>query len=417
MAITVRDAKLDSRNARSKLPIQHKPFWRVIDQGCHLGYRKGIRGGVWRARYLVTQGKYAETVLGKADDVQDADGLEILSFSQAQEAARSWFSLQVRKQAGLPVTESKGFTVSDVLDLYLAWFLQHRKSYVTLKNAVEAHVRPALGNIEISALTPQKVRTFHEQIAQAPPRRRGWDKQKTQQTTTPMSLEQKRQRRSTANRVLTTLKAALNHAYTEGRISSDEAWRRVKPFRNVDSARVRYLNESECKALVSHCTGAFADLVQAAILTGCRYGELIKLKANDVNFDSGTVLITDSKSGQSRHVVLTEEGQVFFKRALNGIAVEQLIFQRDDGNEWGKSHQSRPLAEACDKAEIRPQISFHTLRHTHASHLAMRGAPLPVIAAQLGHSDTRMVEKHYAHLAPNYIAETIRKGFPHIGFE
>ncbi|WP_371737469.1 tyrosine-type recombinase/integrase [Magnetospirillum sp. UT-4] len=55
------------------------------------------------------------------------------------------------------------------------------------------------------------------------------------------------------------------------------------------------------------------------------------------------------------------------------------------------------------------------MRHTHASHLAMRGTPLVVIAAQLGHSDTRMVEKHYAHLAPSYVAETIRKGFPRLG--
>ncbi|CAA7614644.1 hypothetical protein MTBUT4_190017 [Magnetospirillum sp. UT-4] len=45
----------------------------------------------------------------------------------------------------------------------------------------------------------------------------------------------------------------------------------------------------------------------------------------------------------------------------------------------------------------------------------MRGTPLVVIAAQLGHSDTRMVEKHYAHLAPSYVAETIRKGFPRLG--
>jgi hypothetical protein len=41
----------------------------------------------------------------------------------------------------------------------------------------------------------------------------------------------------------------------------------------------------------------------------------------------------------------------------------------------------------------------------------MKGVPLPVIAAQLGHSDTRMVEKHYGHLAPNYVADTVRSAF------
>jgi hypothetical protein len=52
------------------------------------------------------------------------------------------------------------------------------------------------------------------------------------------------------------------------------------------------------------------------------------------------------------------------------------------------------------------------LRHTHASILAMRSVPMAVIARQLGHADTRMTERHYAHLAPNYVADTIRASFP-----
>ena len=49
------------------------------------------------------------------------------------------------------------------------------------------------------------------------------------------------------------------------------------------------------------------------------------------------------------------------------------------------------------------------------STLAMRGVPLGVIATQLGHADTRMTEKHYAHLAPSYVADTIRAQFPNLG--
>jgi hypothetical protein len=47
--------------------------------------------------------------------------------------------------------------------------------------------------------------------------------------------------------------------------------------------------------------------------------------------------------------------------------------------------------------------------------LAMRGVPMGVIAEQLGHADTRMTEKHYAHLAPSYVADTIRAHFPTLG--
>ena len=60
-------------------------------------------------------------------------------------------------------------------------------------------------------------------------------------------------------------------------------------------------------------------------------------------------------------------------------------------------------------------MSFHVLRHTHGSTLAMRGVPMGVIAEQLGHADTRMTEKYYAHLAPSYVADTIRAHFPTLG--
>jgi integrase len=55
------------------------------------------------------------------------------------------------------------------------------------------------------------------------------------------------------------------------------------------------------------------------------------------------------------------------------------------------------------------------VRHTYASALAMKGVPMGVIAAQLGHSDTRMTEKHYAHIAPSYVADTIRAALPGLG--
>jgi integrase len=45
----------------------------------------------------------------------------------------------------------------------------------------------------------------------------------------------------------------------------------------------------------------------------------------------------------------------------------------------------------------------------------MRGVPMGVIAAQLGHADTRMTEKHYAHLAPSYVASEIRAHLPPLG--
>jgi integrase len=91
------------------------------------------------------------------------------------------------------------------------------------------------------------------------------------------------------------------------------------------------------------------------------------------------------------------------------------LFLRDNGKPWAKSEQQRPLIAACTAAPIDPAVNFHALRHSYASRLVMRGVPLSVVAAQLGHADTRMVEKHYGHLAPSYIADTVRAAFGPLG--
>jgi integrase len=82
---------------------------------------------------------------------------------------------------------------------------------------------------------------------------------------------------------------------------------------------------------------------------------------------------------------------------------------------WGKSHQHRPPKEACERAKILPSLDFHSLRHTWTSLSVMAGAPLLVVAQNLGHADTRMVERHYGHLAQSFVADTIRRTAPTFG--
>jgi integrase len=155
--------------------------------------------------------------------------------------------------------------------------------------------------------------------------------------------------------------------------------------------------------------------VKGALLTGCRYGELGRMQVADFNADAGTVTIRESKAGKPRHVVLNDEGRAVFDQLTAGRSSRDLIFTRDDGKAWGHAHQHRPLEAACARAGIDPPATFHILRHTYASSLAMRSVPMGVIAAQLGHSDTRMTEKHYAHFAPNYVADTVRASMPALG--
>jgi integrase len=149
-------------------------------------------------------------------------------------------------------------------------------------------------------------------------------------------------------------------------------------------------------------------------MTGCRYGELIALTVADFDPAAGTVCVRQSKSGKPRYVALSEEGVEHFSVVSHDRQRSEYIFIKSNGLRWSRSEQQRPFLAACDAAKL-ADVRFHGLRHTYASRLVMKGAPLAVVAAQLGHSDTRMVEKHYGHLAPNYVRDTVRSLYSRIG--
>lgn len=423
MARAPRETNLATRAARERLKPNPKPYWRHLDTGLHLGYRKGARGAAWVVRRYLGQETYRVVSLeGRPDDVLEADGVTVLSWSQAQATARKLFQERQRESAGLEPQQRGAYTVADAMADYLAAYKAGRTAKGTGRGAdrmewtINAHILPALGDIALPGLTKHRVETWLRSLADAPARLRtrvGADKQNTR----PLNADHPevvRRRRSSANRVLTVLKAGLNHAFHDGHVGSDDAWRHVKPYRGADAARVRYLSDDEAMRLVNACPSDFRALVTAALLTGCRYGELTSLRARDYNADVGTLQIVTSKSSRPRHVVLTEEGKRLFDHAVAGRSAPEIILTRDDGRPWGRSEQHRRIADACTAANV-AACAFHELRHTYASRLVMRGVPLAVVAAQLGHKDTRMVEKHYGHLAPNYVADTVRAAFGPLG--
>jgi integrase len=416
MARTVRNAKLDTRSARTKLSARREPYWTVLSQGCALGYRKGAKGGTWIARFRDDSGRQHYEALGPADDARDPDGLTVFAFADAQAKARAWLEQKAREQAGNLAASNGPYTIANALADYRADYLRRGgKAVDRLDWSAEAWIKPGMGNLPLAKLGKARIITWHQKIAETPARLRTKSGSEQRHRKPDSSPDAVRRRRSTANRVLTILKGALNHAHREGKCANDDAWRTVRAFREADAARLRYLSDDEARRLTNACPVDFRTLVTGALLTGCRYGELGAMTAEDFTLDAGTVRVRASKSGKPRHVVLTDEGQNFFATLAAGKPGSARLFVRANGKPWAKSEQQRPLSAACAAARIDPPVNFHGLRHTYASRLAMKGVPLAVVAAQLGHADTRMVEKHYGHLAPSYIADTVRAAFGSLG--
>lgn len=396
MGRQVRDYKLGTREARSKLAKRHEPYWREITPGLHIGYRKGARGCSWIGRKYREGGGYRKWKLGTADDVVESNGIDVLSFTQADSMAR----------LGPQSTSGSLATVEDVMNYYMKQQTAESRSCQTTQYAVDKHIVPVLGSRKVSRLTVEDIADWRNSLLAAK------KKTKKRKKSTDSLREQKRKRQASANRVLTILKAALNYAERTGKYSGTTPWKLVPPFRNVDATHHPYLSRDEAIRLQNASDSDFRLLVRGALETGCRYGELGTIKVSDFNSDSGTVTVRESKSGKVRHVHLTDSGREYFDNLIIDKKRSDLLFVKVDGEPWRKNHQQRRMLDACKQAKISPPIPFKALRTTYGSMRARHGVPLQVIAAALGHADTRITEKHYAHLLPNYVADTIRANLP-----
>src|SRR5262249_15667916 len=343
MARTVRDATLESRTARSRLEPSGQPYYRAVEPGLlHLGYRKPRAGaGKWLARQYAGDGVYRLHKIGVADDYSDPDGAVILSFKQAQAAARK---LLVERAGGVG-------TVGDAVDAYIHFLEADGRSPQAIQRVRyndRAFIRPTLGHINASALTTEQLNRWGAELAQrpAPIRPKAGAHQRYRHGDDP---DFRRARRVTAKRIWTTLRAALQHAFDHDKVESDRAWRKVRPFRNVDSARTRYLTVAEAQRLINAADPEFRPLLQGAFLTGARLGQLAALTVSDFNPDVGTLRLRSRKGrGHERtyHAHLSDEGRTFFAHACAGRVGSDLIFTHADGRPWGRAHQLIPIQEA-----------------------------------------------------------------------
>jgi integrase len=410
MARTVGSKALGSRTARRSLRVFPRPVWVHLSGGRSLGYRKnsGKRGGVWCARFKA--GRFRrEAKLAWADDIHDADGVSVLDYEQAVEKARTWFLEAVRESSG-EAPRVGPYSVHLAVQDYLK-SLEDRDApdVAGATYDLSRNVLPQLGEIDVAKLTRDRLNAWRAKLASRP--RLSKKKYKEGETPDPpkvMNEEEKRRRKSSTNRSIRRLVAALNYALETGKVNCNPMAWRIQPFENADVSRAAYLTEPEQRAFVTACAAEppFQNLVLAALHSGCRLGELGRLRVRDFVLASRTIFVGQSKSGKSRHVFLDEEAFQFFKRLAGNRSASETMLTRTDGTDWIKDSVKKPMARACRRAEI-PRLGFHQLRHSFATRLLTRGVAMKIVAQQLGHTSMRMLEKNYGHLVDEHVQQVI----------
>ena len=200
-----------------------------------------------------------------------------------------------------------------------------------------------------------------------------------------------------ANSALLVFRQIMNHAIARGHIETNPT-RGLK--RNPRPKLTRFLSREEIGRLHEVLDGyeprrpsgkAQVDIIRLLLLTGCRTGEILKLRWREVNDD--TLELEDSKTGP-RQVLLSPEARAIIER------------QTRSGSPWVFPSPVKPARARFDLGiwkKVRKlagieDVRLHDLRHTFASQAAMQGIPLPVVARLLGHAQVQMTLR-YAHVS------------------
>ena len=261
----------------------------------------------------------------------------------------------------------------------------NKPSTVASKELVlRCHILPRLGNLRLDAISYEHVEDLKIALA------------------TSTSKKGKARRPKTVNNVITTLHRLMVVAKKRGLISSLPEFEPIRcPAPEFD-----FLSFEESSRLIEAARDEWRTLITFALRTGMRRGELVALRWQDVDLEAGKVLVRQTiwrgiigvpKNHKPREIPLSAQVVAMLKahRHLRG----PLVFC-DEGGEYLRVNKlNRVIVAVCKRAGLR-HIGWHVLRHTFASHLAMRNVPLKAVQELLGHASIQMTMR-YAHLSPS----------------
>lgn len=223
------------------------------------------------------------------------------------------------------------------------------------------------------------------------------------------------------------LRRVFSKAVREGKLASNPV-SRIKMFKEP-AGRLRFLSPEEEHVLCSAVGPEFAPWVRLAILTGMRQAEQFSLQWEHIDFERGLITLPATKAGGVQYVKLNGEAKTILRELDTRAAKAQAVAEAEAiaGKQKTVAYRS-PWVFPSENPDthVDPRnfyrrvylpkvkevgmdgVTWHTLRHTFASRLAMSGATEGTIAALLRHSFTALVRR-YAHLSPSHLQEAVEK--------
>jgi integrase len=265
-----------------------------------------------------------------------------------------------------------------------------RSKELTLKN----HLVPAFGRVCLDAIGPAEIERYKAAKLK-------------------MGLRKKGLTKKSVNNHLAILRKLLNLAVEWGRLPAAPKVKALK----LPPPEFDFLGFDELTRFLAAPPEWFT-FVMVPLKTGLRVGEVLALKWEDVDLKAGRLMVRRTlwedvegppKGGRAREMPLGDEIAAALKRhrELHGPLKSAYVFSDAEVKRLSHSMVKDVVPSICKRAGLPKRLTSHDLRHTFASHLVMRGAPLKAVQELLGHATIDMTMR-YAHLSPDVKRDAVR---------
>lgn len=438
MAKTLTEAAITTANARSKLGTGE--YARRIDADAALWYRKGVRGGVWFARWRNrgAGANYKQAPIGPANDINDKQTEGLFTFLQAEKRAREIVA-QARQDAKA-AADGPVLTVRLALESYIADRNardSRRKGREINSDAGQRLHRYVLGQgrghkreavqadplaaIELHALTEKHLKEWRKGL--------------------PGTLKA-----TTATRLVNDFRAALNAAYEAHRARLDAQFLSVVKYGlkaetidNDDAVPIardnQFLTDVEVGRLIraaqevdleQRWDGDLARLVIVLAATGARFSQIARLRVRDYDREKGRLMVPVSWKGKgaksgSIPVPVGRDVLDALLPAVIGRAGDEWLLERwkqkmvagttkwemDRRGQWQSASELTYPWGAIRKRANMPEAIPYALRHSSIVRGIRAGLPIRLVAA-LHDTSTTMIEQTYSRWITSGLEEMAR---------
>ena len=356
-----------------------EPHWQRLRQGCYVGFRPSKKGkrGTWFVRvYNPDTSRNSRKALG---DYARFEGHDI--FKQAKIDAETWAETV---ESGGELAKDL-VTVNDACEAYL-----EEKPCSIQEGILRRHVfSDPIATVKLDKLRRHHLRAWRKRLEEAPAlltRNKNGEKR------------WKERSKSTVNRDMVPLRAALMQVCKPGAPNTDAAWQEaLRPFKGADKRRELYLDKQERKRLIDVIGDAARPFTQGLCMLPLRPGALASLIVHDFDKRTRTLTIGKDKNGNPRQISVPPVIADFLAEQTKGKLPAAPVFGRADGKPWNKDSWKYPIKEAVKAAGLPNAVSAYTLRHCVITDLIRAGLPILTVA-QLSGTSVAMIEKHYGHL-------------------